>query len=190
MHAHSVSPHQHGVSVRILFHRLLQAFRQVLLEWCILDYGHPQRVVKTKHSLPRSFRYALDLFDIADLETCISAMDLFHKESHKYTPLGMSVDAATGPSFESSQEEWRTSRRLQSMRLADVLPCGWWILGGWVRKDKHIIGFNELFLHARRSNVDMFVFPNACPASSPSYPSFNGVSSVTELATYHILPRL
>lgn len=107
--------------------------------------------------------YALDLFQMLDLETSISPEITLHEERNQYSPLRMGVNAATGSSlFESSHEEWCALRWLQRLRIdfSRMNSCPASIAQG-----KHLLrtaGF-------RKYSLVLKSMTNMCDASNRSF---------------------
>lgn len=65
------------------------------------------------------------------------------------------MNAATGASFKSREEERRACRGLQAERLADILAIGRRVFGSGKFKDEDVVRLNQLFLDTRRRNENM-----------------------------------
>lgn len=70
-------PDEHGISIRILIHGLLQELCEILLMGRVLDHGDPQRIVVSEvPNLAHALAEALDLLDIVDLEDLVLLVSL------------------------------------------------------------------------------------------------------------------
>ena len=102
----SMPPDQYCISIRILVHCLLQALRQILFVWRILDHRNTQCIMISQTALllkasPKPF----DLLYIIDLKHLIIQRSLLKKESNEDSPLGVGMYAASSTTFcESSNE--------------------------------------------------------------------------------------
>ena len=152
---HAMPPHQHRVSIRIPVHCFLQALRQILFMGRVLDHRDPQRIVIPQAALLlEASPEPLDLLNIIDLKDLVIQRPLLKEQSNEDGPLGMRMYAAPGSAFrEGSNEEWGALGGLESGGRSEVDSLlGIQLLGEFEHVD--VFGLHELFLHARRREVD------------------------------------
>ena len=75
----------------------------------VLDDGYAQTIVVAQVALlPPAFWYALDLFNLLNLEACVFSKVALDEEGDEDGPLRVGVDAAAGAAFKGGHEEGST----------------------------------------------------------------------------------
>lgn len=151
---------QHRIGIWILFHCLLETFREILLERRVVDDGDPERVVIPEHAFARAPRNALDLLNVADFKVPTRTKLALDKKGHQDSPLRVGVNAAAGAAVEGGQEQGRAGRGFQILGFANIVSRRRRILWSRILQHKEILGLNQLLLDSRRCNVDVISVPN------------------------------
>ena len=120
---YAMSPNQHGIGIRILFHSLLKILGQILLMRGVLNDRDPERVMIPQVALLRHPPpEALDLLDVVDLKDFILTWTLgLEQQRDEHGPLGVRVDAAAGVAAgEGCEEEGRALGGLVAWGGAEI----------------------------------------------------------------------
>lgn len=159
-YSHSVSPHEHRISIRVLVHRSLQTAGQVLFERSIIDDRDAQGIVVSKHTLALTLGDTLDLFDVVDLKASIGALFPLNQQGDQDSPLRVGMDAATRAMLKGSEEQRRASGWVEVERFANIGTITGGVLGGWPLHDKNILGLHQFLLNTRWRDVDVIAMAN------------------------------
>lgn len=117
-YSHAMSPDKDCIRIRVFLHRLFQALPQILLMRRIFNNRYAQPIIVPQVTcLATALRYALDLLNLLDLETCVLAKIALHEECHEHRPLRVCVYAAAGAALEGRHEEGCAGRGLEDLLI-------------------------------------------------------------------------
>lgn len=88
----------------------------------IFNDGYPQSIMVSKIALlPSPLGHTLDLFYFFDFKTRLLPKLFLDQQCDQHSPLAMRMYAASSPTVEGSEEQWRTGGRFQSLQCVKLI---------------------------------------------------------------------